>query len=763
MIGNTTGRFACRLRVASSFIAILNLMIAIAAPAQSRRPEQSVGKFSDRTELQKRAESLAARDRAGLAGRENKPQNGPPVPLFLPVVTLDAGGESPNDVTGPVAVADLNGDGKLDMVMANPCAPVNPPACSGGSLSVFLGNGDGTFQPAVAYSSGAYWATWVVIADVNNDKKLDLVVANTTLAAGTSGPGIVSVLLGNGDGTFQPAVTYDSGELGATSVAVGDLNRDGKPDLVVSNNSTADSGEGSVAVLLGNGDGTFQAAVPYDSGGGGAGSVVVKDVNGDGKLDVIVSDVCTPSGGSCNEGVAGVLLGNGDGTLKPVVKYDSGGYTAVSIALADLNHDGILDLITFNFCNLDCTSGGIGVLLGNGDGTFQPAVTYASGGAGGLPGMVAVADIDGDGKPDIVANTTTPLGFGLMGTLLGNGDGTFQPAVTYDAGGLLGTSVTTADLTGSHRADLIFTECSLTYCGFPADTLIGLMLHVGTVTTATQNVSSLNPSVFGQTVTFTANVTSGSGTPSGTIEFFDNSALLGSGTLANGSASMSLAGLGAGSHPITALYQGSLKYDSSISQPLNQVVSVATTTTSLSSSGNPILVNQHVKYTATVTAPAAGPISGNMIFTDGATQFSAKVVGNRATMTVKYKTNGVHTITAAYSGDSNNAGSTSGSLTEDVQAATATHLITSGSPSMAGQAVTFTATVTSKYGAIPDGERVTFLDGKTVLGSMPLSGSTTALTISTLSVKTHTIKAVYAGDPIFRTSTGRVTQVVKGN
>src|SRR5450755_5168138 len=153
MIG-ITGRLACRLRATSSSIAVLSLLIAIAAPAQSRWPDQSVRKLPGRTESQKGAGSAKARNRAGLAGRENKPQNGPLVPLFLPVVTLDAGGETPSDVTGPVAVADLNGDGKLDMVMPNPCAPVDPPACNSGSLSVFLGNGDGTFQPAVAYSSG---------------------------------------------------------------------------------------------------------------------------------------------------------------------------------------------------------------------------------------------------------------------------------------------------------------------------------------------------------------------------------------------------------------------------------------------------------------------------------------------------------------------------------------------------------------------------------------------------------------------------------
>ena len=747
---------------AAPTLAVVIALITMAALAQSRWPDQPISKSAVRAGAQKPTEPLPVSSHAGeRKGGLEDPMDGPFQPLFLPAVTLDAGGISPNDVTGPVALADLNGDGKLDMVVPNPCAPNTPPNCVG-LLSVFLGNGDGTFQPSVGYSSGAFWADSVVIADVNGDHKPDLIVANVSAVEGVFGDGIISVLLGNGDGTFRPAVTYDSGGISATSVAVGDINHDGKPDLVVSNNSTATSGVGNVAVLLGNGDGTFQAAVAYDSAGWGTNSVVLSDINGDGKLDVVISNACSPQGGGCDGvGVAGVLLGNGDGTLKPIVTYPSGGFTGLSVEAVDLNHDGVLDLVTFNSCNAGCTSNGIGVLLGNGDGTFQPAVTYPSGGSGGLQGMAVVADVDGDGKPDIVATTTTPTGSGLIGVLPGNGDGTFQPAVIYDSGGGNPNSIASADLTGHHRADILFVECPTNGCG-TANEQVGILLHVGSVATETKAVSSLNPSIFGQTVTYSATVTSGSGTPSGTVEFFDGSTLLGSGTLANGSTSISQS-LGAGSHPIVALYQGSLKYNSSLSQPLNQVVNQATTATSLTSSGNPILVGRRISYTATVTPQAGGPMSGTVIFTDGATQYYTDIEGNQSTITIKYKTNGVHTVTATYSGDSNNTTSTSAPLTEDVQGKTETQVTTSGSPSLEGQAVTFTATVTPKYGAVPNGELVTFLDGRRVLGSVPLSGGTAAFTTSSLSVKTHIIKAVYAGDAISKTSSGRVTQVVNAN
>jgi hypothetical protein len=136
-------------------------------------------------------------------------------------------------------------------------------------LGVLLGNGDGTFQTAVTYRSGAYRAESVVVADVNGDEKPDIVVTNLCMNEDCSnGNGSVSVLLGNGDGTFQTAVTYSSGGYNATSVSVADVNGDGKPELLVANYYADVNGDNSsVGVLLGNGDGTFQAAVSYDSGG----------------------------------------------------------------------------------------------------------------------------------------------------------------------------------------------------------------------------------------------------------------------------------------------------------------------------------------------------------------------------------------------------------------------------------------------------------------------------------------------------------------
>ena len=167
-----------------------------------------------------------------------------------------------------------------------------------GIIGVLLGNGNGTFQTAVTYDSGGLNPYSVAVADVNGDGKPDLLVAN-------EGSNTVGVLLGNRNGTFQTAVTYGSGGLGAVSVAVADVNGDGKPDLLVAN-----EGSNTVGVLLGNRNGTFQTAVTYGSGGLGAVSVAVADVNGDGKPDLLVAMVNCGGSAGCggSDGMVGVLL-----------------------------------------------------------------------------------------------------------------------------------------------------------------------------------------------------------------------------------------------------------------------------------------------------------------------------------------------------------------------------------------------------------------------------------------------------------------------
>jgi FG-GAP-like repeat len=168
-----------------------------------------------------------------------------------------------------------------------------------GGVGVLLGNGDGTFQSALAYGTGGSVVRSVAVGDVNGDGKPDLLVAHQNRYPKN---GTVGVLLGNGDGTFQPAVAYGSGGQSAHSVAVGDVNGDGKPDLVMANQSGANWDDRAVGVLLGNGDGTFQTAVVFGSGGHWPFSVTVGDLNADRKPDLVLANY-----GSSN---VGVLLNN---------------------------------------------------------------------------------------------------------------------------------------------------------------------------------------------------------------------------------------------------------------------------------------------------------------------------------------------------------------------------------------------------------------------------------------------------------------------
>jgi hypothetical protein len=348
------------------------------------------------------------------------------VPSFLPPVNYPTG-------TNPLAVvtADLNGDGRLDLITAN---------AGDNTISVRLGNGDGTFGAAQTYAVGT-GPDSVAVGDFNGDGKLDIVTAN-------EGNNTVSVLLGNGDGAFGAAQSYAVGSQPA-SVAVGDF--DGKLDVV-----TANQGDNTVSLLPGNGDGTFAAFKTVATLTSPAQSVAVGDLNADGKLDLAVTaggtDGYTSPGGYYIPGTAptvNVLLGNGDGTfaLGSSLTLPSFSYVPPSsiapptVAVADLNGDGHPDLVT-TYADY---GGIVNVFLNNGNGTFAALGGF---GAGGNSQAVAVADLNGDGKPDLV----TADGNGIS-VLPGNGKGTFgDPAFFTD--GTNPVAVAAGDFNGDGLTDL---------------------------------------------------------------------------------------------------------------------------------------------------------------------------------------------------------------------------------------------------------------------------------------------------------------------
>jgi len=485
-----------------------------------------------------------------------------------------------------VVATDVNADGKPDIVIANRCGDNNCNALDTyGMIGVLLGNGDGTFQTAVTYVSGGYDARSVTVSDVNGDGKPDLVVPNYEGTDRSTDLGTVGVLLGNGDGTFQTAVVYASGGYFPYSVAIADVNGDGKPDMVVANacgNDQSCNANGTVGILLGNGDGTFQPVVTYDSGGRDALSVTLEDVNADGKPDIVVANQwqCNICG---DAGVVGVLLGNGDGTFQAVVTYGSGGYNADSLVVQDVNEDGKPDILVVNFCGADhsCQPGSsVGVLLGNGDGTFQMASTYSTGGAFAL--SVDVGDVNQDGRPDLlianscvsVENNGACLGSGTLGLLLGNGDGTFQTPLTYGSGGYAARSAMLADLNGDGKLDLLASnQCDINEnCSVLG--VVGVLLNTTIEATTTALTSSQNPSNYGQAVTFIATVTAQyGGTPAGSVSFFDGGTNIGNSNLnGGGEATLTTSTLSVGTHSITATYTGDANFASSTSPVLYQVV-----------------------------------------------------------------------------------------------------------------------------------------------------------------------------------------------
>jgi YD repeat-containing protein len=330
------------------------------------------------------------------------------------------------------------------------------------------------------------------------------------------------------------------------------------------------------------------------------------------------------------------------------------------------------------------------------------------------------------------------------GTIVQNDDGSFSVYGSHDYATAGDYDVTTT-VTGLAEALVVFDP------GVHDD---------GPYATTTSVSSSVNPSVYGQSVTFTGTVghSSGTATPTGTLTFKDGSTTLGTRTLSNGSATFSISSLAVGSHSITVSYGGDSNYNASTSGTLTQTVNKDATTTSVTSSVNPSVYDQSVTFTATVgvSAPGAGTPSGTVSFLDGSTTLgTASLSSGSASFSTSTLAVGTHSITVSYAGDGNDLSSTSSALSQVVnKASTGTTVVSSVNPSTYCQNVTFTATVSavSPGGGTPSGT-VTFLDGSTTLGTQTLSGGTASFSTSALSIGSHSITVSYGGDGNFTTST----------
>jgi hypothetical protein len=405
---------------------------------------------------------------------------------------------------------------------------------------------------------------------------------------------------------------------------------------------------------------------------------------------------------------------------------------------------------------------------------FAPGVdirNFTTSGLANTPFTVVVADSGVCPTTTAVSSNKNPSDFGDLvtfgasvsgGLAVPTGTVTFSDGANVIGSGSLDgggqTSFATSALTaGSHSIKASYGGDS-SHASSSSTVLSESVQQAGTTATVGSN---LNPSVFGQSVTFNAQVSAGSGTPTGTVTFFDGATSLGTQPLSGGAASLSTSALTVATHSITVSYSGDSNYGGTTSAPLSQVVNQASSTVGLSSNANPGAFGQTITLTATITPQFGGTATGSVTFSDGATALgSVPVSGNSAVLQTSSLSVGGHSLKATYSGDTNVGGNASSVLSETItKASSSIALTSSANPAAIGQSVTYTATVSPQFSGTPSGN-VTFKQGGVILNTVPLSGGVATFTTSYASAGSFSIKANYSGDGNFTSSVSAVLKEV---
>jgi hypothetical protein len=540
------------------------------------------------------------------------------------------------------AAADLNNDGKLDLIWVT--------GVTAGSLSILLGNGDGTFLSRTDYAVMTH-PTQVAVGDFNGDGTLDIAIV------GGQALGEMEILIGNGDGTFQSPASYTI-DPSPTQFAVGDLNSDGTADVVILNSA---SSAGSISIMLGVGNGTFQPPNKY-SIDQNPDSLSITDFNRDGHPDIAVAYNVTPE--------ISVLIGNGDGTFRSKVDYPMTTATN-SVAVGDFDGDGNPDIVTNDSAST------IALLMGNGDGTFRPKINYTT---SRPAAWLVTGDFNGDGATDVAFSNG---GTGTISYMYGRGDGSFQQLVDLNTAQVSYYQIVSVDLNSDGMADLVGGSYGGLFAMFGEQVAHYAASGISVIGSGTHQIfaqysgdssrlgsqsstvplmaSKANTSIslysnkpltsYGETVSITAILPNIAGIePTGSVTFLDNGTIIASAPLEAGAAVITTGHLLVGAHTITCNYGGDQNYALSNSGNLYETIDKAVAHLGLSSSMNPAVFGSSITLTASLVQGATGTVS----FSDGTVPLgTATVYSGTANLIVSQLTAGTHAITATYSGDAN--------------------------------------------------------------------------------------------------------------
>ncbi len=575
-----------------------------------------------------------------------------------------------SDGVSNVTLADFNNDGNLDAAFE-----------TGGQEIILLGNGDGTFTKAAAFSAVGQYA-FSAFGDFNGDGNLDVAVISYT--------GGLTILLGNGTGTFVASTPNITGLSNPSAIAIADINGDGKSDLVIDNSNGS-----NLLILLSNGDGTFTAKPSLSIGPSTFTlSVNIGDFNGDGNLDIAAPNQ-TP-------GTISVFLGKGDGTFTTAAS-PSAGTSPQALLMGDFNLDGKLDFAVIAG-NVNVT--GITLLLGNGDGTFSTSALALSYGGASSTVTFAAADLNGDGGTDLIIKESSGSLLSLTRSSSASvtgvspiGTGTHQIKVTYPGDSNYGGSAPT--ITVPLTAQQVATTISLT--ALPTTSMYGQQVVLS---------ATLSP------YTAQSQTTNGE-----TVTFYNGSTMLGTGTLSSGVATLNITTLPVGTDSIKAVYGGDTNFVTSTSSIVSYAVTKATqvasvTTLSIMAGGTAVTTITSglvTTLTATVTANGAPVTKGTVNFCDSTATYCtdshllgpAQITSSGTAVLRLVPSIGGHSYKAVFVGTSAYSTSSSSTSTLGVSGTypTTTTLASSGSKGN----YTLTGTTSSISSAAPSGS-ISFSD-----------------------------------------------------